>query len=130
MAAWPAARVAVSAAWAAALRGHQVTVFEREHQPGGQLFLAGLPESRRGFWDLADDLARRAESAGVEIRYDMAATPERLRRLAPDVVLVATGAVPARLPVPGADLPHVHSAWDVLRGRAGHLHRHAPPGER
>jgi 2,4-dienoyl-CoA reductase (NADPH2) len=94
-----------------------VTVLEREHRPGGQLFLAGLPETRRGFWDLAEDLARRAEAAGAEIRYDLAATPERVRALAPAVVLVASGAGPAGLPVPGADLPHVHSAWDVLRGR-------------
>jgi 2,4-dienoyl-CoA reductase (NADPH2) len=113
----------LAAAWAAAGRGHRVTVLERAPAPGGQLQLAGVRPDRHGFRLLAGDLTQRAVLAGADIRYDQEATAATVDALSPDVVILATGARPAGLDVPGADQDHVLQGWDVLADRVS-------PGDR
>lgn len=106
----------LSAAAALASRGHRVTLFEAARRPGGQLWLAGTPPGRDQFHRLATELAARARAAGVVVKTGVEASAEKVVALEPDHVFLATGAVPATPPVPGADLPHVVQAWDVLEG--------------
>ena len=107
----------LAAAWAAAHRGHEVTVLERAPAPGGQLQLAGVRPDRYGFLRLADDLTQRAVLAGAQLRYEQEADADTLAALKPDVVILATGAQPSALDVPGADQDHVLQGWDVLADR-------------
>ncbi len=105
------------AALTAAERGHTVCLYEAAERLGGQLFLAAAPPGRREFAVLAEDLARQVMSSAIELHLNTAADLALVRATAPDHVILATGAEPLTLPIPGIDAPHVVQAWDVLRDR-------------
>jgi len=105
----------MSAALAAAERGHLVSLYEKTAELGGQLHLAGAPPGREEFRDLAQDLARQIEISKVELHLETEVDEALLDAVKPDHVLLASGAVPITLPIPGVDQPHVVQAWDVLR---------------
>lgn len=93
--------------------GHKVTLIEKSSRLGGTLRFAGLayePNERLLNW-----LTREVEGSGAEVRLDTAATPDLIRALGVDSVIVATGAVRAMPDIPGGDLDHVYSG-DDMRG--------------
>lgn len=97
-------------------RGHRVTLCEREPQLGGLARAAAVVEPANAA--LVAHLADAARRAGVEIRTACAATPELVRSLDPDAVVVAVGARRARPDLPGADGPDVLDPWDLREGLA------------
>jgi 2,4-dienoyl-CoA reductase (NADPH2) len=107
----------ISAALAAAEAGHDVVLVEKEDRLGGQLHLAGAPPGRREFIILAQDLVRQLALSPVKVILNRAVDAALVEEERPDTVIVATGAVPIEPPIPGAGLPHVCQAWDVLRNR-------------
>jgi NADPH-dependent 2,4-dienoyl-CoA reductase/sulfur reductase-like enzyme len=100
----------------AALRGHEVVVFERENEIGGQVRLMRDAPGQAG---IAETLLRNYEetlrSPEVELRLDTAPDVGRIGALAPDLVVVATGGEPYRAPIPSEGTEPLE-AWDVLRG--------------
>ena len=109
----------LEAARVAALRGHQVTLFEKEHKLGGQVNLASVPPHMQEISQLIKYLSRQVEKAGVKVELGKEVTPELVRKMKPDVVILATGASPL-VPddIPGIDKDRVVTAWDVLAGKA------------
>lgn len=93
-------------------RGHRVTVLDKSDRLGGTLWFSTLttPDNER----LLDWLRSEVERLGIEVRLNTEATVESVSALAPDAVVIATGAVRDRPDVPGGDLPHVHTG-DTLR---------------
>jgi len=108
----------LEAARVAASRGHKVTVLEKNGELGGQLLLAAQAPRREGFVDFPRYEEFQLRQLGVEVRLNIAATPEMVLELKPDAVVVASGSVPRQLDVPGAGQPNVVQCWDVLRGTA------------
>jgi len=108
----------MSAAAAAARRGHDVVLYEKSGRLGGQLLIAGSPPGREEFTVLAADLQAQLEPSGVKrVVLGFEVNEDVIAREKPDIVLLATGAVEIVPPIPGAGLPHVVGAWDVLTGR-------------
>ena len=106
----------MKAAAVAGSRGHQVVLFERERELGGQAVLASLLPGRKSFAELVRNLTREVEQAGVEVRVGQALCADTIRRQAPDVVIVATGGRSYRPAIVGEESAHVVDAWDVVRG--------------
>jgi 2,4-dienoyl-CoA reductase-like NADH-dependent reductase (Old Yellow Enzyme family) len=108
----------MKAAAVAAERGHDVTLWERGGQLGGQVLLAQLLPRRAEFGGLATNLAREVRAAGARVVLRTAVDRALVEREAPDVVVLATGAGPRRPPIEGEEDGHVVDAWSVLRGEA------------
>jgi 2,4-dienoyl-CoA reductase (NADPH2) len=104
------------AAVTAARRGHEVTLMERQPLLGGQLRLAGASPGREELQTIIEDLAAQLEEQRVEVLLETEATPEAVKELAPEAVVLATGARPVSPPLEGVELPQVVQAWDVLAG--------------
>jgi len=111
----------MEAARVAALRGHQVTLYEKEKRLGGQLIQAAIPPHKSEIRDLIAYQANQLKKQKVKVELGKALTPEEVKRVKPDVVIVATGVKPVipKEEVPGLDtLSNVVMAEDVLLGKA------------
>ena len=104
----------LSAALAAAGRGYEVEIFEKETAPGGQVRSASRPPHKEAFLDWVTWSVRQLDRQGVKIHYGREMTAERLKEGKPDAVILAAGAYPVTPAIPGLDAPHVCDARDVL----------------
>lgn len=108
----------MEAARVAVLRGHGVTLWERSPSLGGQLELASTPPEKGEIATFKDFLTGEMRRLKVKVVLDKEATLEAVRAEKPDVLIIATGAVPATLDVPGIRSQNVVTSWDVLAGKA------------
>ena len=107
----------MEAARVAALRGHDVTLYEKEKELGGQVRLAAVPPGKEKWnWPI-QYLSTQIKKSGVKIKLGEEATVASIEREKPEVVIVATGAVPLVPDLPGIAGPNVVTAWDVLGGK-------------
>ena len=102
----------LEAARVAALRGHQVTIFEKSLQIGGQLLIASVPPRKEEMMRSINYYLNVLPELSVTFRLGQEFTGKDYDSF--DEVIVATGATNAIIPVPGKDLPIVTSAWDIL----------------
>jgi len=108
----------------AAQRGHHVTLYEQTHRLGGQVNLASTPPGKQEFRRLIASMEGRMARWGVDVRLRTPLTSPMAREKGPDLLVVASGAQPARINVPGIDKPHVVDAWDVLADKVSHIGEH------
>jgi 2,4-dienoyl-CoA reductase-like NADH-dependent reductase (Old Yellow Enzyme family)/thioredoxin reductase len=99
----------------ARLRGHQVILFEKNQELGGQTLIAKNAPARQDFDGACRYAALQCKKLGVDIRLGVAADVPSIIREALDVVVIATGARAFRPKIPGID-DYGYSAWEVLQG--------------
>lgn len=107
----------LEAARVAALRGHKVTVMEKEAELGGTMLVAAVPIGKDDLKGFIDWEADQCKKAGVTIKLKSEVTAEVVKKLKPDVVIVATGATPSIPDIPGVKKRNVVTAEDVLKGK-------------
>ena len=107
----------LEAAVTAKLRGHDVEIHERGDRIGGQVEWAAEPTFKPEFPTLLNYYRGRIEALGIPLHLASEVTPELVAASDADAVLVATGAKPLQVPIPGCDRAAVVQAWDVLRRR-------------
>lgn len=101
-----------------ALRGHSVTLLEKDAELGGHFLVASYPPGKGEISGAIRSFIVNCREAGVDIRTGTEATPELVASLKPDAIIIATGSVPLRLPIPGLDSCGCSTAEDVLTGKA------------
>ena len=106
------------AAKIATLRGHDVTIYEKSDELGGQVLLAAKGAGRDEFGVLARNERKQLAELEVPVEYGAEVTAEFVLERQPDAVIVATGSRPKACPVGGADGPDVFNVWQVLTGEA------------
>jgi len=107
----------LEAARVAAERGHQVTVFEAQPDPGGQIRLTALNTRRREMISIIDWRMAQCTAMGVDFKFNVYAESDDVNKLKPDVVIVATGGLPnTELFESGKDASHVITTWDMISG--------------
>ena len=106
----------MKAAAVAAARGHDVTLYEAELQLGGQARLAQLLPRRAEFGGIVTNLAREMELSQVRVIRGTRVTRALVEEEAPDVVILATGAVPYVPDLPEDGSVQIVTAWQVLQG--------------
>jgi len=109
----------LEAALAAKLRGHHVELFEKADVLGGQVVWAAEPTDKPEFPTLLRYYANQLRMHEIAVHLNHEVSREQVERSDFDVVVVATGASPLNIPIPGADRPEVVQAWDVLRDKVG-----------
>lgn len=106
----------LEAARVAALRGHDVTLFEKTTSLGGQLNIACVPPRKEEMRRATQDLIRAVCNAGVHLCMGQTRTAEQLKEAGFEAVINAVGAHSAAPRIPGIDGVNVADAWKVLAG--------------
>jgi thioredoxin reductase len=117
----------LKAAEVLARRGHQVSLYEKRPELGGQVRIAAKGATRSELAEITRYLAAQVEKLGVDIHLETEVTPEMVLELNPDAVVVATGSTPRRISFTGIppfdparpesggfDQENVLTSWDLL----------------
>lgn len=106
----------MEAARTAAMRGHEVVLWEKKEELGGQLLLAAVAPHKEVIIHLNKYMAGQLKKAGVQIVLGHEATAESVKAMRPEVVVLATGSTPFIPDIPGVRRDNVVLALDVLAG--------------
>lgn len=106
----------MEAASVAAQRGHQVTLCDKKDRLGGQLLMAAVPPHKEELNKLTEYLGSQVMKNRVDLKLGCDVDVESIEESQPDVVIVATGAVPVTPDIPGVERSSVVTAFDVLAG--------------
>ena len=111
----------------AAEKGHDVTIYEKTGNIGGQWYYASRNPWGEGsgkYWDdeefmrFVNHKKAQCDKYGARIVLNTPVTKDLLKDQNPDSLVIATGAVPEVPDIPGIDKPHVVSMFDVFTGKA------------
>ncbi|WP_343250710.1 FAD-dependent oxidoreductase [Diplocloster hominis] len=104
----------MQAAMQASARGHRVTLLEKGDRLGGQLFYSDYVWFKKDMKNYRDWLIRMVLRSGTKVMLHTEASPELVKELRPDAVIVAVGADPFIPPIPGVEGANVHTALDIF----------------
>lgn len=107
----------------AAERGHDVTLWERADQLGGQMAVAARAPLHASFGRFIEFEQRRLDRLKVTVSLKCEGTDEAIEGFGADAVVLATGAAPLQPDIPGSGLPFVYQVDDVLTGTASPVGR-------
>ena len=104
------------AGWVAAIRGHEVHLYEKQSRLGGQLNLGSVTRYKKEILSLIEFHKKQVEKAGIRIHLNTEVTLETIKREKPDVLILSTGATPFLPDVPGIERSIVVGLQEVLNG--------------
>jgi 2-enoate reductase len=107
----------MEAARVAAHRGHKVTLWEQNERVGGNLIPAAVPEFKSDVKAFLEYLSYQIQKLGVRVELNKKVTPELVMKSKADEVIIATGATPIILDIPGCEKKQVITAADLFLGK-------------
>ncbi|HON77738.1 MAG TPA: FAD-dependent oxidoreductase [Spirochaetota bacterium] len=105
----------LEAAVRAAEAGHNVSLYEKEADIGGQLWIAGVPPHKEEIHEILRYYRAMIDRPNITVSLNSPVSIDMITGQHPDYVIIAEGAGPAAPPIDGIDDDHVISAWKVLR---------------
>jgi 2,4-dienoyl-CoA reductase-like NADH-dependent reductase (Old Yellow Enzyme family)/thioredoxin reductase len=106
----------LEAARTAALWGHNVILYEKDKALGGQVNIAGIPPKKDIYKEVILSRAKAIKELGVEVHTRQKLTPELVKQIAPDVLIIATGSKPLVPNIPGIGQKNVITVAEALKG--------------
>jgi 2,4-dienoyl-CoA reductase-like NADH-dependent reductase (Old Yellow Enzyme family)/thioredoxin reductase len=106
----------LEAARTAALWGHQVILYEKDAALGGQINIAVIPPKKDIYKEVTLSRAKAIKELGVEIHLSEELTPDTVKQIAPDVLIIATGSKPLIPKISGVERKNVIAPAEALRG--------------
>lgn len=106
----------MEAARVAALRGHQVTLYEKQERLGGQLLEAVIPPHKDNIKPFVEYLTSQMTKRGVDVKLNFEATGRLISEAKPDAVVLAAGIITSLPQISGIDSARVLTAKEVLHG--------------
>ena len=106
----------LNVAWVAAKRGHEVHLFERQSELGGQLLVGSITGYKKEIRNLINFQKNQIIKFGVQCHLGQDVTLETIKGFKPDVVILATGSLPSLPPVKGIDKGIVVPFTKLLNG--------------
>ncbi|MBN2062216.1 MAG: FAD-dependent oxidoreductase [Deltaproteobacteria bacterium] len=106
----------MEAARVAALRGHDVTLYDRNNELGGNLLLAAVPPGKEKLLWIRDYETVQLKKLGVVLRLGTEVTTELINDRKPDAIIFASGSIPAFPDIKGIRNKNVITARDLLAG--------------
>jgi 2,4-dienoyl-CoA reductase-like NADH-dependent reductase (Old Yellow Enzyme family)/thioredoxin reductase len=100
----------------AALWGHQVILYEKDTALGGQINIAVIPPKKDIYKEVTLSRAKAIKELGVEIHLGKELTPDMVKQIAPDVLIIATGSKPLIPKISGVERKNVITPAEALRG--------------
>jgi len=104
----------LEAAVTASRAGHNVELYEKGDEIGGQLWIAGAPPHKEELWEIVQYYKTMLAKLDITVHLNAEVTVGVIKKKKPDHVIVAEGATPLMPPVEGLDDPCVVSSWKVL----------------
>jgi len=106
----------MEAARVLALRGHEVTLYDKNKDLGGQLLVASIPSFKQDLLNLVNYLSRQMKKLDINLECGKEVTPEIIKAANPDAVIVAIGASTLVPEIPGVE--NAISAIDVHKDQS------------
>jgi 2-enoate reductase len=107
----------MQAARVAALRGHEVTLWERNHQLGGHLVPLSVPDFKQDFRYLLNYFSTQLKTLGVKVELGKEATLKLIKKAQPEVLIIASGSRLVFPEIPGIEKRFVIDAFELLVGK-------------
>jgi len=106
----------LEAARTAALWGHRVILYEKDKALGGQANIAAVPPNKDVYKEVVLSRDKAIKELGVEVHMGEELTPDIVKQIAPDVLIIATGSRPLVPDIPGIGNKNVITSAEVLKG--------------
>lgn len=97
----------------ATLRGHKVTIYEKSNTLGGVFIAAAAPSFKEKDKKLIEWYRRQIKKLNIEVKFNSNITS--LNEIKADEIVIATGSVPKRPPIPGIE--KTIEACEYLKGK-------------
>ena len=107
----------MEAARVAALRGHNVVLWEKSDVLGGNLIPASVASFKKDYRQLIKYLSTQIEKLGVTVELNKEATPELIEKMNPEAICIATGSAHIIPNIPGVERENVATVIDLFLGR-------------
>jgi len=98
----------------AALRGHTVSLYEKNDVLAKELSIAATPPGRQDFEEAIRYYTYQMKLLRVDVHLGVTVTPEMVFKSNPDAVVIATGAEPYIPDIPGADADNIVEMRQIL----------------
>lgn len=107
----------MKAAITASEYGHKVTLIEKSEKLGGLINISEYGDKKQDLRNYRRYLVHKILTSDITVHLNTEATPDMVRQLAPDEVIVAVGSVPSIPPIKGTDHKLVIQAMDAFKNQ-------------